>query len=158
MTLNLPKQPINLAQLKSDLIRDEGLRLKVYTDSTGNKTWGVGRNLSGNPLSPEEVETLLDLGNFTEEAAIYLLEQDIDRCMSQLDKHLPWWRECKEHHQRAIVNLCFNLGIKKLLKFEPTLTLMKIGDFKAAAARLKNTLWYTQVGNRGKRIVEAFSI
>ena len=37
---------MNIELLKEELLRDEGLELKPYTDTVGKTTIGVGRNLS----------------------------------------------------------------------------------------------------------------
>ena len=62
--------------LKEQLIRDEGTRLKPYTDTTGHLTIGFGRNLSQVGISLAEAE-YLPAGNtsllaVSNNAAIYL--------------------------------------------------------------------------------------
>jgi len=62
--------------LREDLIADEGIRLKPYLCPAGKTTIGVGRNLD-------------DVG-ITEDEAMEMLENDIERVKSQLAKALPW--------------------------------------------------------------------
>ena len=59
--------------IKEMLIKNEGLVLQVYDDSLGYKTIGVGRCLDKNGISEDE--------------AMYLLENDIERVIASLDKN-----------------------------------------------------------------------
>ena len=51
---------MNLADLRDQLIIDEGLRLRPYRDSVGKLTIGVGRNLDDVGISNDEAMVLLD--------------------------------------------------------------------------------------------------
>lgn len=137
--------------LKSMLIRHEG-QIKgergfhfPYDDKTGARfeqgdtligkmTLGIGRNITDVGLSDEE--------------AMYLLTNDIERVRCELDKSLPWWNKLGECREAVMVSLCFNLGINKLLKFHTTLNLIESGKYAEAADNLMTTLWAQQVGPR----------
>jgi len=127
-------------KLKQDLIRDEGVRLKPYTDSVGKMTIGVGRNLD-------------DMG-ITESEADYLLENDIGRTRIELDRVVPWWRDLPDAPGRALVNMCFNLGWPRLSKFKNMLASLQAGDFDAAAGHALDSRWATQVGDRATRVAD----
>ena len=49
-------------KLLSDLVRDEGLRLRPYADTVGKTTIGVGRNLTDVGISHDEALALLEKG------------------------------------------------------------------------------------------------
>jgi lysozyme len=107
--------PEQIAKLRSDLTRDEALRLKPYRDSVGKLSIGVGRNLDDKGISEAEAE--------------FMLTNDITEHLALLDKYLPWWRTLDEARQLALANLAFNLGVGpsaeqplgKLLTFHDTL-------------------------------------
>jgi lysozyme len=134
-------------QLTSELIRDEGLRLKPYTDAAGKLTIGVGRNLTDRGISHEE--------------AMALLQNDIAAHTALLDRELPWWTRLEEPRQLALANMAFNLGVGptpeqpegKLLGFKTFLSLLAGGDYAAAADDLAGTRWASQVGARATRII-----
>lgn len=128
------------AQLRQDLVRDEGLRLKVYKDSLGVNTVGCGRNLD-------------DLG-ITETEAMMLLDNDLDRVDAELDKQLPWWRNLPENVQRGLANACFNVGWPRLSQFKRMLDALRINDFDTAANEALSSQWAKQVGQRAVRIAE----
>jgi lysozyme len=131
---------MDFAKLKEELIRDEGMKLKVYKCSAGKNTIGIGRNLDDVGISASE--------------ATYLLQHDIDRVIAELNLRLPWWATQSENRQRVICNMAFNLGIDGLLKFKNTLALMQAGKYEDAAREMLNSRWANQVGSRAKRLAK----
>lgn len=129
---------MDVALLKRDLARDEGMRLKPYRCTAGRLTIGVGRNLD-------------DVG-ITAEEADYLLENDLGRAMADLDRALPWWRGLSEARQRALVNMAFNVGLSRLLGFKAMLAALRAGRWGEAAAEALESAWARQVGARAARI------
>jgi lysozyme len=130
----------DMAMLVAELKRDEGTRLKPYTDTVGKLTIGVGRNLS-------------DVGISDDECTI-LLQNDIERTVAALDRTLPWWRNLSPVRQRVLVNMAFNLGMVGLLTFKNTLGAMQNGSYAAAAAGMLSSKWATQVGVRAERLAD----
>lgn len=126
--------------LMYQLVEHEDLRLKPYRCTSGKLTIGVGRNLDDVGISRRE--------------AMFLLEGDIDRVTEDLDERLPWWREMSDTRQLVIADMCFNLGIARLLKFVNTLAAMKRGDYEAAAQGMEDSLWYRQVKGRAVKLVD----
>jgi GH24 family phage-related lysozyme (muramidase) len=51
----------------------------------------------------------------------------------------------------AVIDLCYNLG-PQFLKWNKTLTALRMKDYLQAANYLEQTRWYKQVGRRGPRI------
>lgn len=129
---------MNVPLLIDELERDEGMRRKPYRDAVGKITIGIGRNLSDNGISNGE--------------AYHLLNNDIEEVLADLDTKLQWWRRLDDVRQRVLANMCFNLGITKLLKFEHTLALVMMGDYSKAADEMLKSQWATQVGPRALRL------
>ncbi len=132
---------MNLNLLIAELKRDEGVRLKPYTDTVGKLTIGCGRNLTDVGISEKESD--------------YLLAHDIANVENQLDAHLGWWRELDEVRQRVLANLCFNMGIMTLLTFKNTLAAIRSGNYVGAASGMLRSLWSSQVGPRAQRLARA---
>jgi len=130
---------MNYRTLREMLIIDEGIRLKPYKDSVGKTSIGIGRNLD-------------DVG-ITKDEATFLLDNDIKAAIESLDTILPWWRGMSEVRQHVIVNMCFNLGISKLMGFKLALEAMEAGDYETAANQMTNSAWFNQVGARAIRLV-----
>lgn len=140
---------MDLVLLEAELRRDEGVRYWPYKDSKGIRSTGVGHNLQAKPL-PANWAYPLSPSQVTQ-----LLEQDIADTFANLDRNLPWWRSLDEVRQRVVANMCFNLGIGKLLGFKNTLAAMQRGSYAVAAAGMKASDWYEQVGERAVRLCRA---
>lgn len=127
-------------RLIEQLIIDEGMRLHAYEDSVGKWTIGVGRNISDNGISREE--------------ALMLLDHDVDRAIADVEKALPWVLTLDPVRQQVLVNMAFNLGIAKLLKFPKTLACIERGDYEQAAQEMGKSLWARQTKDRAVRLAQ----
>lgn len=124
----------------AQLQRHEGVRLKPYTDSVGKLTIGVGRNLTDRGISDEEAD--------------YMLANDIETAQRDCLRTFPWFRDLDSVRQCAIVNLCFNLGLTRLLTFQHALSAMALGDYALAADEFFDSKWARQVGQRAREVTE----
>ncbi len=117
------------------IIRHEGLRQFPYLDTAPipKTTIGVGRNLSDNGISIEE--------------AMFLLDNDIERCRKDLEGY-SWYRKQPSGVKDALLNMCFNLGINKLLKFKNMIKHLNNGEYTQAASEALDSNWSKQVGKR----------
>jgi len=122
---------------KLELMRDEGLRLKVYRDSAGIETIGVGRNLRDKGISHDE--------------AMFLLENDIDECIADC-LTFPWFADLNPVRQRVLINMRFNLGASRLRQFKNTLGYVSRGEYQLAAEGMLASKWAKQVGQRAIRL------
>lgn len=132
---------------------NEGLKLKPYTCPAGHLTIGIGRNLEANPLTEEEKAYIghsVKQG-INEDQAFYLCRNDLKKVRTQLDKELPWWRDLNADRQFVMIDLCFNMGIKKLLQFQKTLQSIATGFYVKAGEQLMQSLYAKQVGKRAER-------
>lgn len=129
---------MDTAELIKELERDEAIRTRMYFDTEGFVTIGLGRNLSQRGITREE--------------AYYLCNHDIDGVVVDLDQYLPWWRKLDEVRQRVLANMCYNLGIQRLLHFPRFLSAVQDRRFAEAAAEMKASKWDKQVGTRAARL------
>jgi lysozyme len=129
---------MNLALLAQELEIDEGKKAKPYRCTAGKLSIGIGRNLDDRGVSADEIA----------------LKNDMDSVFSDLDKNTPWWRQMTDARQRVLANMCFNLGIVRLLGFKNTLKDMRDGHYDLAADGMLNSLWAKQVGIRAQRLAK----
>lgn len=127
-------------QLKDQLIKHEGLAKKVYRCPAGYLTIGIGRNL--------------EAVGITEAEALYLLDNDISRVIKELNLSLPWVLALDSVRLQVVANMCFNLGISRLLGFKKMLAALKISHYEKAADEMVDSKWYNDVGQRAKELVE----
>ncbi|SRR6266851_739955 len=127
--------------IREQLMRDEGLRLKFYTDTLGNPSIGWGRNLGDSKgISLMEAELLLD--------------NDILAATATVLARIPYAHTLDGARMGVLVNMAFNLGIDGLLGFKHMLADVKAGLWDAAAAQMLNSRWHEQVGVRAERLAE----
>ena len=129
---------MNPETLRAQLLRDEGLRLKVYNDSKGIPTIGVGRNLRDKGLSLAEAE--------------YLLDNDIRDATSDVVSRIPWSYTLDPIRFEVLVNLSFNLGVAGLLAFAKMLAALEAGRWDDASTELLDSKYAKQVGRRADRL------
>jgi lysozyme len=123
------------------LKRHEGMKHFVYDDHLGYATIGVGRCIEKNVglgLSHDEIE--------------YLLQNDVNRCIQELDSNFTWYRNLCEARRDAMINLCFNLGLPRLKKFVKALAAMEAGNYEEAAVEFLDSRWAKQVGSRALEV------
>lgn len=140
--------PDNMATLIDELRVDEGVRYWPYRDTVGILTVGVGHNLQAKPLPTGWQYPL------TDGQVDGLLSSDLGSVFVDLDNNLPWWTDLNDTRQRVLANMCFNLGIGKLLGFKNTLAAVRQGRWEDAAAGMLNSAWADQVGARARRLAQ----
>ena len=136
------------------LMVNEGCVLEPYKCPAGKLTIGIGRNLDGNPLTAEEKAYIghnCRKKGITNEQAAYLCRNDLKRVRAELDKFLPWWQDLNPDRQYVMIDLCFNMGIDKLLTFQRTLNSIATGYYIRAGEELMQSKYARQVGKRAER-------
>lgn len=128
--------------LREMLKRHEGVKAKAYLCSAGKITVGVGRNIDsdgGLGLSDDEID--------------YLLDNDIIRCIRELQV-FPWFNGLSEARQHALIDICFNIGLPRLMLFKRANTAMAAANYELAADEYFDSKWAKQVGNRAIEVCE----
>lgn len=131
---------MNRDKLAAQLVIDEGKRPRIYVDTVGKITGGVGRNLTDRPFSDDEIALMLS--------------NDITSAEADLDRNLPWWRTLTDARQNVLANMCFNMGIDRLLGFKNTLRFIQTHQYAAGAEGMLDSKWANQVGQRAIRLAE----
>lgn len=126
--------------LEEQLLRDEGYRQFPYRDTMGMLTVGIGRNLD-------------DVG-ISEEEAVYLCHNDIERVRYRLNKLIPWYAGLDEARKGVLENMSFNLGNMGLMKFRNMLQAAEKGEHHLVSQHMMDSLWAKQVGARASRLAE----
>lgn len=138
-----PEMDEETRRLVAELERDEGRVLHAYQDHLGYWTIGIGR--------------LIDKrkgGGISNAEADHLKMNDVAKVRGQLDQKLPWWRGLDPVRQRALQNMCFQLGISGLLGFRATLAALEARDYARAAANMRRSLWARQTPARAERVIQ----
>lgn len=132
---------MNKTRLTKQLEIDEGRSKKLYVDTVGKVTAGVGRNLTNRGLSDDEIDLMLAND-------IKLAEKDARSLVPDFDR-------LDDVRQEVLVNMSFNLGYSRLAGFKKFLAAVNAGRFAEAAAEMEDSKWFKQVGQRGVRLRDA---
>jgi lysozyme len=121
-----------------ELAIDEGRKNRMYLDSEGIETIGIGHNLRDRPISDRAVRVI-----FEDDFAV--AEADARRLAHNFD-------DLSAVRKAVICNMSFNLGFDRLAKFVNTLRAINEGRFGDAATERLDSAWARQVGDRAKRL------
>lgn len=121
-----------------DLIeRHEGRRSKPYKDTRGFWTIGIGHKMQA------YADIIL-----TEPQIDALFNHDMQTVWHELDLHLPNWRSWSPSVQLVLQDMCFEMGIGGLMKFQNFLAALRAGEMQDARREMLDSDWAKQVPNR----------
>ena len=136
-----------LQTLKRQLVRHEGRQVLPYSDHPGEKleealqgkvTIGVGYNLQDRGLPEDIVDELFDR----------TVAEAVEECVRVFD----FFERLAPVRRAVLVNLMFNLGAPRLLKFQRMIAALRKGDWDRAADEMRASRWYSQVGHRSEEL------
>jgi lysozyme len=123
--------------LKNWIKNHEGFNPHPYLDTQNRVTIGYGRNLDERGISPDE--------------ANYLFDSDFQLCVTELSKYM-WYINQPYNVKYALLDMCFNLGIGRLLGFKKMIAALTVNDYTNAAIEALDSKWASQVGERAKDV------
>lgn len=123
--------------LKDWIKKCEGFRAFPYLDTVGKVTIGYGRNIDDLGISEIEAE--------------FMLDNDIARCQKDLSQY-SWYLIQPDNIKMALMNMCFNMGINRLLGFKKMIAALINKDYTNAAIEALDSKWANQVGQRAKDV------
>lgn len=143
VSLPMPSDTVMDVQFTKNMIKQhERLSLEPYKDGTGQS---VGY---GHFILPGE-----DHSNMTKEKAEALFERDFPKYYKAA-QGIPGFARASGVRKAALVDMTYNLGVNWYKNWDETPRALAAGEYGKAADLLEGTLWYEQVGDRGKRIVD----
>lgn len=145
----------NREHLIQKLIAHEGMILRVYQDSLGIDTIGIGRNLEDRGISKQELDAM-DIPNIntiyehgiTEADAVYLATNDVQIVENELLAAHPCVAELDSVRQLVLVDMAFNMGVPRLRGFKKMWAAIHKGDYTTAAKEMLDSRWANQVKSR----------
>jgi len=134
---------------KSHFVKYEGVKNKPYKDAGGFSV-GIGHFLGKNGVNINKVYTSREIDNFFNND-LKKAKVAAKRVFPNIDKH-------PENIQIVLVSLTFNMGEGGVSKFKKFRAAIEKKDYSAAAAaELKDSKWFRQVGNRGRDYIEVLN-
>jgi GH24 family phage-related lysozyme (muramidase) len=130
-------------KIRKDMIDKEGYELKVYRDSLGFPTVGIGHLVRD--------EDNLKVGDkITTAQAEEFFKDDISEAIWAAIEQAEEIGEFEEDFVMALTHVNFQLGVHWYKKWPNTYAALKKGDFQKAIDNIMKSLWNRQTPKRTK--------
>jgi len=139
--------------------RHEGRKNKVYKDSLGIPTIGIGYNLRNATAKQDlakvgaNLKEVLRGKQLSEDQVNELFRMSLDRALKDAKSYYPEFDKLPDAAKGVLVDMSFNLGLTKLKGFKDLKRALGKGNYNAAADAMIDSAWYRQVKTRGVRLV-----
>lgn len=142
-------QSMMIKELMEEMIEHEGYVSSIYRDSLGFKTVGVGHLVVyGDP------EYLMEEGAEVDEARIAMyFYRDVAIAIEACFEHIPNFDTHPKAVQEVLINMMFNLGRPRLMRFKNMMAALNKRDYITAASEMVDSKWYGQVKRRAVDLV-----
>ena len=125
--------------LIADIKAHEGYSKKVYKDTLGYDTIGIGFLVSSLELD----EDVCDI----------ILERRLKKNEAVLQRKMTYYSKLPIEVQNIIQNMYYQLG-NRLFNFVKTLHYIENGNWRATSVEMLDSLWAKQTPNRAKELSE----
>lgn len=132
---------MNRDRLKKQLETDELRSKKIYVDTVGKVSGGIGRNLTDRGFSDDEIDLMY--------------ANDIKIAEKDARALVPGFDRLDDVRQEVLVNMSFNLGYSRLAGFKRFLAAVNASEFAEASLEMLDSKWAKQVGARAIRLSDA---
>ena len=122
--------------LMNQVVSDEGVVDKEYFDTKQISTISAGINLrDADPAVQKRVQRLLrqNKGKLPRKEGLEIARDILGTKWNRLTKALPEIRDFNINHQRALLNMSYNMGVSGLLEYKKMLNAIKGDDWREAA-------------------------
>lgn len=136
-----PDRDQAIARIKEQIEADEGLRLDAYLDSLGYPTIGYGHKLGPRSITAERAHSYLDQDFQIAEAGAISICQSHSISITGPRFYV-------------LVEMVFQLGVRRTQKFERMLTALKEQDYDQATVEMIDSLWHKETPKRVERLAQ----
>lgn len=138
---------MNIDKLKEQIKHSEGVRTTAYKDTLNNWTTGVGHLIR----LPDE-EYLLEK-ELTKQEVDQIFITDLNQAIDDARKFISE-DSIPEEAFFVVVDMAYNLGLPKLMRFQNFQQALRDKDFVQASFEMLDSLWAKQLPNRSKRLAK----
>jgi len=158
---SLNSDALDRTKLEEQLKKYEGYSQKMYFDSLGIPTIGIGFNLSEKNASnrlyqvgANYTKIMSKEQNLNDSQVRYLFNEDVNCAEKSARKLIKSYNSQPEIVQRIVCDMLFNMGESRFGGFKKTIAAIEKRNYILASEEMKDSKWYGQVGNRSKYLVE----
>lgn len=138
---------MNIDKLKEQIKHSEGVRTTAYKDTLNNWTTGIGHLIR----LPDE-EYLLEK-ELTKQEVDQIFITDLNQAIDDARKFISE-DSIPEEAFFVVVDMAYNLGLPKLMRFQNFQQALRDKDFVQASFEMLDSLWAKQLPNRSKRLAK----
>ena len=137
---------LNYFYLKKRIKKNEGFRKSAYRDSLGHKTIGYGHLIKIN-------EKKFLKRKFNKKYLLKIFEKDFKKAFCDYKKHYEKYN-FKKNIKDVLIEMIFQLGIKKQKKFKKMNKHLINKNLYMAALEMQKSLWYLQTPKRVNMLIK----
>ena len=130
---------MNLQIIKDRIKKHEGYRDTIYADSLGYNTIGYGHLVIEDGFIPGV--------QYSKKELEQVFEKDFETAV-QSAKKLVGDYDLNDDAFGVVIEMCFQLGLPRVLKFKFFLAALKIQDYEKAAEEMLLSKWHEQTSVR----------
>lgn len=146
---------------------DEGYDSKIYKDTRGFYTIGIGHLLTKDPslaVAKAALDKLVGRacnGVITRAEAESIFQKDVQKVEAGILRNAVLKSVYDSlagdiPRQSALMNMVFQMGVAGVAGFTNSMALIKSKQWDKAAVNLAKSNWYKQTPNRAKRVIATF--
>ena len=135
---------MDMDRLLQSVKKHEGYRNKVYLDTLGKRTVGVGH------LCVEDFWE--DNKEYDEEFLMNILKDDLKNAIEGAERLLKDCPVLDDLAKEIIIEMVFQLGETGVSKFKNMIKALKIPDYQTAAIEMLDSKWAKQTPNRAQNM------
>ena len=155
LTSSTPESSGLLAVLRPLLVKHEDRRLRVYLDSKGIPSIGIGFNLNRSDARAICQQCGADYDALRAGTAVltdaqceFIYEHCVIEVLQWIVKLFPQWTQFSTNRMAALVDMGFNLGPARFGEFHQMVQALRAQNWPLAAEQALNSSWAGQVGSR----------
>ena len=131
---------VDLEEVISDIKRHEGYRSRVYDDTRGIPTIGIGFAVKDLELDEDDCERILS--------------KKIAKMVPEVDAKFPFLKDQPNTAKVVVLNMVYQMGLVGVSKFKLFLKALENEDYTEAASQMLDSRWSRQTPNRAKELSE----
>ncbi len=137
----------NFYRISNRIKANEGFKNSIYKDQLGNQTIGYGHLVYSNDI-------FFVKKRYSKKILLRVFYNDLKKAISDFKKYYHY-KNLPNSSQEVIIEMVFQLGIKKVLKFKKFNFYIKKKQLYLASLEMMKSRWYQQTP---KRVDELISI
>ncbi len=135
----------SFSSLSKRIKTNEGFRNKIYKDQLGKKTIGYGHLI-------KTKDNFIINKKYSKKILLKVFNKDLKKAIIDFKKNYRH-KNMPKKTQEVIIEMIFQLGIKKVLKFKKFNKSIIEKEKYLAAFEMMNSLWYLQTPKRVHKLI-----